>query len=303
MHSVTASSSLIEFFKRHRGLLVLTGAGCSTDSGIPDYRDQAGQWRRPPPVTHQEFLASAAVRQRYWARSMAGWPRFQRARPNPAHRALADLEQAGYVASLITQNVDGLHQQAGHDRIIEIHGNIADVICMNCQQRVPRAKLQLQLETLNPDFRGRAADQAPDGDADLATDDLSGFAVPGCARCGGLLKPEVVFFGDNIPRQRVAEAMAALEQAEALLVVGSSLMVYSGFRFCQQAKAQGKPIAALNRGVTRADSLLDLKLDQACGEVLVAAARNLRAQKPSNQPTRTYCSNASMDSGRLKKKP
>lgn len=269
------SANLIDFIAHHRPLLVLTGAGCSTDSGIPDYRDQSGQWRRQQPVTHQEFLAAAAVRQRYWARSMVGWPGFQRAVPNTAHRALADLEQAGYVACLVTQNVDGLHQQAGQDQLIEIHGNLGHVVCLACGEQSARARLQQRLQDLNPEFCRRAAPLAPDGDADLAPEDLSGFGIPACQRCGGVLKPDVVFFGDNIPRQRVAAAMAALARSAALLVVGSSLMVYSGFRFCQQAKALGKPIAAVNRGITRADHLLDLKLEHSCAEVLMAAVAAL----------------------------
>ena len=259
----------------HRPVLVLTGAGCSTASGIPDYRDEAGQWRRRQPVTHQEFLAAPAVRQRYWARSMVAWPTFQRATPNAAHCSLADLEKAGYVSCLVTQNVDGLHQEAGQARLIEIHGNIGQVVCMACGEQSTRASLQQRLESLNPRFCGMSAPLAPDGDADYVVEDLSGFAIPGCRSCGGVLKPDVVFFGDNIPRPRVSAAMAALEQAAALLVVGSSLMVYSGFRFCQQAKALGKPIAAVNRGITRADHLLDLKLAASCAEILTATAADL----------------------------
>ena len=272
---VSDSSSLINFLVDHRPLLVLTGAGCSTDSGIPDYRDPSGQWRRQQPVTHQEFLAAAVVRKRYRARSMVGWPGFQSAVPNPAHQALAALEQAGYLTCLITQNVDGLHQKAGQDRLIEIHGNIAAVVCWECGARSSRAALQQRLLDLNPQHASQVAPLAPDGDADLTLENLSGFAVPGCERCGGILKPDVVFFGDNIPPARVSAGMAALGQAEALLVVGSSLMVYSGFRFCRQAKALGKPIAALNRGITRADHLLDLKLEQSCAAALSAAAQEL----------------------------
>ncbi|MCX7180236.1 MAG: NAD-dependent deacetylase, partial [Proteobacteria bacterium] len=183
MNSAAAAALLRDFIATHRRLLVLTGAGCSTDSGIPDYRDQAGQWRRRQPVMHQEFMRSAAARKRYWARSMVGWPGFQRAQPNATHRVLADLEQRGYVTCLITQNVDGLHQQAGQDKIIEIHGNIGKVVCMSCQVRLPRAKLQLRLETLNPHFRELVASPAPDADADLEPDDLSAFEVPACLHC------------------------------------------------------------------------------------------------------------------------
>ncbi|MBI5922505.1 MAG: NAD-dependent protein deacetylase [Betaproteobacteria bacterium] len=277
---MTEGAPLARFIASHRPVLVLTGAGCSTDSGIPDYRDESGQWRRRQPVTHQEFLAAPVVRQRYWARSMVGWPKFQHAAPNLAHRILADLEQAGYVGCLVTQNVDGLHQEAGQDKLIEIHGNIGQVVCMACGEQSARARLQQRLEELNPRFRGLAAPLAPDGDADFLPEDLSGFAIPGCEHCGGVLKPDVVFFGDNIPRPRVAAAMAALEQAAALLVVGSSLMVYSGFRFCQQAKALGKPIAVVNRGVTRADHLLDLKLEHSCAEILAATSAALTLTGP-----------------------
>ncbi|MFA7279408.1 MAG: NAD-dependent protein deacetylase [Sterolibacterium sp.] len=263
------------FITQHRPVLVLTGAGCSTDSGIPDYRDEAGQWRRRQPVTHQEFLAAPAVRQRYWARSMVAWPNFQRAAPNAVHRILADLEKAGYVSCLVTQNVDGLHQEAGQDRLIEIHGNIGQVVCMACGEQSTRAALQQRLESHNPRFCGLTAPLAPDGDADFAVKDLSDFVIPGCRNCGGVLKPDVVFFGDNIPRPRVTAAMAALGEAAALLVVGSSLMVYSGFRFCQQAQALGKPIAAVNRGITRADHLFELKLEASCAEILSVTAAAL----------------------------
>lgn len=263
-----AVDSLSEFLDRHRRLLVLTGAGCSTRSGIPDYRDADGQWKRQPPVTGQAFLGDERVRQRYWARSLLGWPLLAGALPNRAHAALVALEQRGQLELLLTQNVDGLHQAAGSRAVLDLHGRIDAVRCMACPHRQPRAQLQQALLALNPDWAGLAARAAPDGDADLDGRAFSQFRVPACPECGGILKPDVVFFGENVPAARVGQAMAALARAEALLVVGSSLMVWSGYRFALAAAEQGKPIAAVNRGRTRADALLDLKLDADCGESL-----------------------------------
>lgn len=262
------ASALREFIERHPRLLVLTGAGCSTGSGIPDYRDREGQWKRAEPLRYQAFVGDARLRQRYWARSLIGWPRLAAARPNAAHRALAELERRGGVELLLTQNVDGLHQAAGSERVLDLHGRIDAVRCLACEHREPRAVLQVRLAQLNPDWLALNAAPAPDGDADLDALDFSGFRVPPCPACGGLLKPDVVFFGENVPATRVEQAMAALDRAGALLIVGSSLMVYSGYRFARAAAEQGKPIAAVTRGRTRADELLSLKLDDDCGEVL-----------------------------------
>lgn len=259
---------LADFITRAGRLLVLTGAGCSTGSGIPDYRDADGQWKRSPPVTFQAFVGEERTRQRYWARSLLGWPRLATARPNAAHRALAALERQGQVELLLTQNVDGLHQAAGSEAVLDLHGRIDAVRCLACPHREPRAELQTRLVELNPDWLALSAAPAPDGDADLDAFDFSGFRVPPCPACGGLLKPDVVFFGENVPTARVGQAMAALDRAGALLIVGSSLMVYSGYRFARAAAEQGKPIAAVNRGRTRADELLSLKLDTDCGEAL-----------------------------------
>ena len=262
------AAALQDFVERHARLFVLTGAGISTDSGIPDYRDADGGWKRTQPVTFQAFMGEAATRCRYWARSLIGWPRFLAARPNAAHRALAALEQRGNVELLLTQNVDRLHQAAGNHRVIDLHGRLDLVRCMGCERRLPRQDFQAELQARNPGWAQLAAGTAPDGDADLDDVDFDAFDVPACARCGGVLKPDVVFFGENVPRARVEAATAALHQADAMLVVGSSLMVWSGFRFARMAAQAGLPIAALNLGRTRADELLALKAPLPCAQGL-----------------------------------
>jgi NAD-dependent SIR2 family protein deacetylase len=266
---------LSHFVRQHSRLFVLSGAGVSTASGIPDYRDEQGQWKRNPPVQVRDFVGSAAARRRYWARSMIGWPAIAGARPNQAHRALAQLQAASYVCRLVTQNVDGLHQRAGSEHVIELHGSIAQVVCTVCAARMPRSEVQQWLEAANPAYARRCAAGAPDGDADIDPADWDGFRAPDCTRCGGILKPDVVFFGDTVPPDRVAAAMEALEQADAMLVVGSSLMLRSGYRFCEGARRLGKPIAAINIGRTRADHLFQVKIERPCAEVLADLARGL----------------------------
>ncbi|MDM0087100.1 MULTISPECIES: NAD-dependent protein deacetylase [unclassified Variovorax] len=272
-----ATSALADFATRHRRLFVLTGAGCSTESGIPDYRDANGDWKRPSPVTFQAFTGEDATRRRYWARSLVGWPTMARARPGAAHRALAKLEAAERVGLLLTQNVDGLHEAAGSRRTIDLHGRIDTVRCMACDTRSTRAELQQALRERNPPWAVLEARAAPDGDADLDGLDFSSFDVPACTHCGGMLKPDVVFFGESVPRERVAAAFAALAEADAVLVAGSSLMVYSGFRFVQAAAAAGKPVAAVNLGRTRADELLALKVERPVGATLETLAEVLGA--------------------------
>jgi NAD-dependent SIR2 family protein deacetylase len=283
MAEPTSLPELTAFAQRHPRLFVLTGAGCSTDSGIPDYRDANGDWKRPSPVTYQAFMGHLAVRQRYWARSLIGWRVIGQAHPGAAHHALAKLEATGRVELLLTQNVDGLHNAAGSQHTIDLHGRIDTVRCMACEARLPRSDLQLELMRRNPHWAELSARPAPDGDADLDGLDFSSFDIPTCPVCGtGLLKPDVVFFGESVPRGRVTDAMAALERADAVLVVGSSLMVYSGFRFVLAAHEAGKPIAAVNLGRTRADALLSLKVAQpiaATLEALVAAVDEGRAVK------------------------
>jgi NAD-dependent SIR2 family protein deacetylase len=248
---------------------VLTGAGVSTGSGIPDYRDAAGKWKRPhPPVSYAEFLRHARVRRLYWARSLVGWPHFIRAQPGPAHQALDRLESAGHVHQLVTQNVDGLHQRAGSRRVIDLHGRLDAVDCQACGARYARTLVQDHLIGLNPHYERIAATLAPDGHAEVDETQIGGFRIPECKNCGGVLKPSVVFFGENVPSPRVARAVARLRECDAMLVVGSSLMVYSGFRFCRTAAELGKPIAAINLGRSRADALFSLKLEMDCGPAL-----------------------------------
>jgi NAD-dependent SIR2 family protein deacetylase len=261
-------SSLADFIDRHRSLFVLTGAGCSTSSGIPDYRDAEGKWKRVQPVTLQAFMGDEKTRRRYWARSLIGWRRIRRAQPNDAHRALARLEAMGKCELLLTQNVDRLHQAAGMSRVIDLHGRLDLVRCMGCEHRTLRDELQDELDRLNTGWLDLSAADAPDGDADLESADFSSFLAPSCRRCGGVLKPDVVFFGETVPRNRVDAAARYLDKADAMLVVGSSLMVYSGFRFVERATGLGKPVAAVNLGRTRADALLALKAEEACESAL-----------------------------------
>lgn len=272
-HSSSASTeALLQFVEHHPRLFVLTGAGCSTDSGIPDYRDEAGEWKRQQPITYQRFVSDERARKRYWARSVLGFRRLRTAQPNDAHHALASLEHRGRVSQLVTQNVDGLHQVAGSRTVIDLHGRIDNVRCLECGRRSPRQALQQELERLNPSFGALDAGDAPDGDADLEHAPFDTFDVPPCDACGGLLKPDVVFFGEGVPPGRVQRAMDAIERSDAMLVVGSSLMVFSGYRFVRAMAEAGKPIAAINLGRTRADDLLTLKVTDRCASALRALA-------------------------------
>ncbi len=266
LHSFIAASSR---------LLVISGAGCSTGSGIGDYRDEQGEWKRVQPVQHQEFMASRHWRQRYWARSQVGYPEFMRAQPNAAHEVLARWEGEERVHGLITQNVDRLHQKAGHQRVIDLHGRLDEVVCMSCGDITTRAAMQHWLDQHNTRADPQAFSLAPDGDADLRRDDFSNVVVPQCRLCGGILKPHVVFFGDSVPKPVVEQAYAWVDAADAVLVVGSSLMVYSSFRFVRRAAAAGIPIAAINRGKTRADDLLTIKVADDCATVLEQIAESL----------------------------
>jgi NAD-dependent SIR2 family protein deacetylase len=268
MSSDGSTEALVDFVDRHPRLFVLTGAGCSTDSGIPDYRDAAGEWKRQHPIMFQDFVADGRARKRYWARSLAGFRRLRCARPNEAHSSLASLERRGRISQLVTQNVDGLHQAAGSQNVIDLHGRIDTVRCMGCERRSPREQLQQELARRNPEFAALDAVGAPDGDADLEDVAFETFDIPACERCGGLLKPDVVFFGESAPAERVHGAMAAIECSDAMLVVGSSLMVYSGYRFVRAMADAGKPIAAINLGRTRADDLLTLKVTDRCASAL-----------------------------------
>ena len=263
-----AAAAFERFLDTHHRLVVLTGAGCSTDSGIPAYRDEDGAWRQRRPVQYQDFVSDPAWRRRYWARSLRGYPLMADARPNAVHAWLTALEAAGRLELLVTQNVDGLHQRAGSGEVVDLHGSIHCVVCLACGEVSERARMQARLLAANPGVSPEApATPRPDGDAELDAADLDAFAVPDCERCGGVLKPDVVFFGESVPRQRVERTFTALERADALLVMGSSLMVFSGFRFCREAARLGRPMASVTRGRTRADDLLDLRLRVGCAEL------------------------------------
>ena len=254
----------------HSRVFALTGAGCSTASGIPDYRDDDGEWKRRPPVMILAFRTDEAIYRRYWARAYAGWPRLTAAAPNAAHRAFAAWESAGTLVQLVTQNVDRLHQRAGSRAVIDLHGRLDVVVCLGCGDRLSRAALQDVMAAANPAWHAEAM-TAPDGDADIEAGAIESFAAPRCGRCTGQLKPDVVFFGENVPRDRYERACEALAGADALLVAGSSLMVYSGFRFVRQAHEAGLPIAIVNRGRTRGDDFADLKIEGDVGTTLTAA--------------------------------
>jgi len=264
---------LRDFFSAHRRILVLTGAGISTASGIPDYRGRDGVRRGKAPVQGPEFRKLEAVRKRYWARSMIGYATMARAHPNPAHLALASLQASGKLAPLMTQNVDGLHQRAGSSDVLELHGSIHHVVCLDCHAQFSRAEVQAMLLALNPDHAGTLAVAAPDGDAHVEPEQLERFALPHCPHCGGTLKPDVVFFGDGVASATTVEAVRRVDDADALLVVGSSLMVFSGYRFARMAAAAHKPVAAINLGITRADDLLSLKIDGSAEQVLPPVVR------------------------------
>ncbi|KIU14542.1 NAD-dependent protein deacetylase [Mycolicibacterium llatzerense] len=264
-----------------RRIAVLTGAGISTDSGIPDYRGPDS----PPsnPMTIQQFLSGPAFRQRYWARNHIGWLHMAARRPNAGHRAVAALERAGLVTGVITQNVDLLHTKAGSQTVVNLHGTYAQVICLSCGHTMTRAELADELERLNPGFTVRAEvgsiGVAPDADA--IVEDTATFRYLDCPRCGGILKPDIVYFGDSVPKDRVQQAYALVDEADALLVAGSSLTVYSGYRFVRHAAAAGKAVAIINRGTTRGDDLATVKIDSGCSEILALLASELPAQNLS----------------------
>ncbi|MCD5312332.1 NAD-dependent protein deacetylase [Kineosporia babensis] len=261
------------------GAVVLSGAGISTDSGIPDYRGPSGALRRHTPMTYQTFMGDPAARHRYWARSFLGWRQIALARPNAAHEAVAGLQRQGLLEGVITQNVDGLHQAAGAQDVIELHGGLDRVICLECGGETGRADLDQALTAANPDFTTRAEQINPDGDVDLPEDELDAFVMVGCRHCGGgPLRPDVVFFGETVPRPRVDKCFAAVDRAKALLVLGSSLKVMSGFRFVLHASKQGIPVAIVNQGETRGDTYSDIRLDAPLGVVVPALHHALSAK-------------------------
>ena len=261
-----------------RSFVVLTGAGISTSSGIPDYRDSEGVRRGRQPMMFQEFLNAPEARRRYWARAMLGWPRVRAAHPNAAHEAIARLQQHDLISGVITQNVDTLHDQAGSHDVVELHGSLHWVLCLDCRQRTERDVIQLTLVEQNPYLAGVDAVQAHDGDTLLDPAFEERFQVPHCPHCGGeRMKPDVVFFGENVAPPTAAKAMQRIEEAQGLLVVGSSLMAFSAFRLCRAVADEGKPLIAINLGKTRADELLDLKIEASCEVLLPALAQRLLA--------------------------
>jgi len=257
------------------GFVALTGAGISTDSGIPDYRGPTSVARMP--MTYQDFVSGPDAQQRYWARSHLGWSRMKRAAPNAGHHALARLEQRGLVRLLITQNVDGLHEAAGSINVCALHGRISDVVCLSCRTTTSRAALHARLEELNPGWATAHADVEVRPDGDVALEETAGFQVPACP-CGGRLKPDVVFFGENVPKERVLRCYAAVEEAPAVLVLGSSLTVMSGLRFVKAAAKQGTPVVIVNRGETRGDALATYKLELGTTVFLEAADEHVRRE-------------------------
>jgi NAD-dependent SIR2 family protein deacetylase len=261
------------------GVLVLTGAGISTESGIPDYRGETGRARPASPMTYQDFVGSAAARQRYWARSHLGWRLIAHAQPNVGHRAVAGLESSGLLGGIITQNVDGLHQAAGASEVVELHGSLDRVICLNCRTVSDRAELDERLVEANPHVDRTLADGVkPDGDVDVSADLIEGFRVVGCLDCGwGPLKPDVVFFGENVPPERVARCYALVGASRLLLVLGSSLTVASGFRFVRRAHTSGVPVAIVNKGETRGDRLASLRIDAPLGATLTEVSELIGA--------------------------
>lgn len=260
---------------RGHSTLVLSGAGISTESGIPDYRGPASAGRNRSPITYQDFVGSQRKRQRYWARSFVGWPFMDGRKPNAGHFAVAAMESSGNVSGVVTQNVDGLHFEAGSKVVVELHGNLRNVVCLRCKTVEDRRSLQARLAQLNPGFSPFAPQYAPDGDSDVPDELVDSFVVAPCRVCGGVLKPEVVFFGENVPAQTYHRAKAMLEDAGALLVVGSSLTVRSGYRFVVQAKAAEKPVAIVNDGETRGDADADVKVTGRLGETLPRLAELL----------------------------
>ena len=272
-----SQDQLAEFLRRQRRILVLTGAGLSTQSGIPAYRDASGRWLRRDPILYQDFMRCPTTRRRYWARSFFGWQLMQKAAPNPAHHALARLERAGRISRIITQNVDSLHHKAGCKAVIELHGRLSAVSCQRCGAATDRDQLQHKLVMLNTDWQPEVLGYNPDGDAELDASAYPGFRVVDCDACGGELKPDVVFFGESVPRARLAAVDQALSRSDALLVVGSSLVVMSGYRIVRQARRLGLPVVAINDGRTRADEMIDFKVGGNCVEVLDQTITSLLA--------------------------
>ncbi|CAG9791400.1 unnamed protein product [Diatraea saccharalis] len=262
---------LKDFLLRHNNILILTGAGISTESGIPDYRsEEVGLYARSnhKPIQYQEFIKYPKVRQRYWARNFVGWPRFSKVKPNMTHKSIRRLEEAGKVTGIVTQNVDRLHHKAGSQNVIELHGTGYLVKCLKCPYEICREELQQQLIKNNPEMEETFSFIRPDGDVDLKSEQVEKFKTPLCPKCEGPLKPDIIFFGDNVPKQRVEEVRDRVTASNAVFVLGSSLTVYSSYRIILQAKEENKEVAILNIGPTRADDVAHIKISTKCGDIL-----------------------------------
>ncbi|MGK5678029.1 NAD-dependent protein deacetylase [Actinoplanes sp. URMC 104] len=264
------------------GVVVLSGAGLSTESGIPDYRGPSGSARRSTPMTYQTFTRDPIARRRYWARSHLGWRTIGDARPNEGHRAVAELQRRGLVGGIITQNVDGLHQAAGAEHVVELHGNLARITCLDCGELTPRELMAARLDGANPGFAAAATAINADGDAELDDAELDGFRTVDCEGCGGMLKPDVVYFGETVPAQRVERSFELVTSARTLLVLGSSLTVMSGRRFVLRAAKEGIRVAIVNRGVTRGEPYAGLVIDAPLGIVLPNLVAAVATVSPAN---------------------
>jgi NAD-dependent SIR2 family protein deacetylase len=275
-HAAATTDALAELLARGQ-VLVLTGAGISTDSGIPDYRGPDGRARHVAPMTYDRFVGSEHERRRYWARSHLGWRRFAAAAPNASHLAVAELERSELVTGVVTQNVDGLHTAAGSRAVVDLHGRLDAVVCLSCGLRRPRFEVAMRLDAVNPELRAVRAptEQRPDGDVPLDDQVAATFRVVSCRRCGGVLKPDVVFFGEQVPRERFRRALGRLDEAAALLVLGSSLTVGSGYRFVTAAARRGLPVAIVTRGVTRGDVHATVRVDADLASTLGAVRQRL----------------------------
>ena len=264
---------LIAFLRDKQNLTILTGAGISAGCGIPTYRDEAGNWRRPDPIQHKDFMSQNETRQRYWLRSFSGWPAFASALPSPSHRIIAEMESLKIVKLVVTQNVDRLHQKAGSLNVVDLHGRLDEVICMSCAEFISRQAVQKTLKRLNP-FLFEHGNVAPDGDADVPEDAALSMVVPCCSSCGGILKPNVVFFGDTVDKVIVQRIYQQIANGDGLLIIGSSLQVFSGYRFCRHAVQQGKPVASINPGLSRGDDIIDTLIRGNSDELLSPLAHN-----------------------------
>ena len=261
------NNDLQDFLADKRNLIVLSGAGISVSSGIPTYRDKTGNWKRSNPIQHQDFMLRKLARQRYWLRSFSGWPAVASAVPTPSHNVIAELERCKIVQMVVTQNVDRLHQQAGSQNVIDLHGRLDEVICMSCQKITPRNTLQSELTLLNPSF-SRQGNIAPDGDADVPEKLVPDFVVPPCEDCGEILKPNVVFFGDSVNKSIVQRVYDGIDDSDGMLIVGTSLKVFSGYRFCRYATQQQKPIASINPGLSRGEDMIQVIVRRESDDVL-----------------------------------